>query len=44
MQKIGYLTQDVYIFSGTVKENLFEGLEFSNVEAYRAIKQAGIED
>jgi len=41
--EIGYLTQDVYIFSGTVRDNLFEGGQFSDDDAWKVIKQVGAE-
>ena len=41
--EIGYLTQDVCIFSGTVRDNLFEGSQFSDDDAWKVIKQVGAE-
>ena len=41
--EIGYLTQDVCIFSGTVRDNLFEGGQFSDDDAWKVIKQVGAE-
>ena len=39
--EVGYLTQDVCIFSGTVRDNLFEGGQFSDDDAWKVLEKVG---
>ena len=41
LEKVGFVSQDTFIFNGTIKENISFGKEFSNEEIINASKKAG---
>lgn len=43
-KKIGYIPQDVYLFDGSVKENVSFGLKFDEKKLIRVLKQSKIYD
>ena len=43
-QKIGYIPQDIYLFDGTVKDNVVFGREFDEEKLIESLKKANIYD